>query len=719
MTASSSIAPGAPASLLAPDFDDRLRDANALCDARRFAEALALLEPHIGADIAPHDAALASALNLAAICATGLGDAARAQAFWLRCITAQPDFVPAYTGFATVCATLGRLGEAEMLYRRLLSLDPDNADARSNLAVVLLRLGRHAEAEAGFRALLSQRPEHADAHFNLALLMQDQRRVAEAESGLRAAVAANAQHAKAFNALGTLLREQGRIDEADAAYRDALRIQPQFPEALNNLGLVLKLSKRFAEAELACRLALTIRPGFVDALNNLGCVLNDLKRPADAETAFREALAIAPEHAEAQYNLGVVLHALGRLPEAEAAYRETVRRLPRRVEAYNNLACVLMAQRRRVDALDVLNQALAIQPDFAEAHFNAASIHKEFGRLEEAEAGYRRALAARPNYGDAQFRLATLLISMGRFEEGFARYECRYTMPGFVHQATQQLLQCPAWQGDSLAGKTLLLWQEDGLGDMLQFGRYARVLKAQGAQHIAFACAPALHRLMRNVEGIDAVLDHDSGAAASAQFDGWVSPISVPHWLGTTLDTLPAPLAYTPEPGLIEHWATRLAALAAGPRIGIVWRGNPQHNNDAHRSLPSLAAFAPLWGVPDLRFVSLQKGQGEDEAQHAPVGLPLLHLGTETRDLADTAAIVAQLDLVICVDTSIAHLAASVGTPCWVLLPQTDLDWRWLHEREDSPWYPNTMRLFRQRMDEAWPAVVERVRIACAERFGA
>ncbi|QGZ63446.1 tetratricopeptide repeat protein [Paraburkholderia acidisoli] len=703
--------------LPAPAFDDLLRAASALCEAHRFADALALLDPCVGAAATPEDAALAPALDLAALSATGAGDAARAQALWLRCITARPDFASAYRGLATVCTALGQLGEAEMLYRRLLSLEPNDADARSNLAVVLLRLGRHPDAEAAFRALLAQRPDHADAHYNLALLLKDQQRHAEAESGLRAAIAANPRHAKAYNVLGTLLRDQGRIDDADAAYREALRIEPQFPEALNNLALVLKMTGELAQAEFACRLALTIRPQFVDALNNLGCVLNDLKRPADAEAAFREALAVAPDHAEAMYNLGVVLHRLERLPEAEAAYRETVRRLPRRVEAYNNLACVLMAQKRPDDALDVLAQALAVQPDFAEAHFNVASIDKEFGRFEAAEAGYRRAVAARPDYGDAKFRLATLLISMGRFEEGFARYECRYTMPGFVHHATQQLLQCPMWQGESLAGKSLLLWQEDGLGDMLQFGRYARELKARGAKHITFVCMKALHRLMRNVAGIDAVLDHDAGSAASARFDCWVSPISVPHRLGTTLDTIPAPLALEPEPALVAHWAQRLATLAPGPRVGIVWRGNPQHNNDAHRSLPSLAALAPLWNVPDLRFVSLQKGRGEDEAQHPPASLPLLHLGTDAGDLADTAAIVAQLDLVICVDTSIAHLAGSLGTPCWVLLPNTDLDWRWLHGREDTPWYPGTMRLFRQRPDEVWTAVVERVRVACAERF--
>jgi tetratricopeptide (TPR) repeat protein len=703
---------------LATDLDDILREANALCEAHRFADAHALLAPHVGEQASADDATLAQALNLAALSAMGTGDAARAQALWQRCLAAKPDYVQAYSGLAALFAALGRVAEAQTLYERLLSLAPADADAHSNLAVVLQRQGRHAEAAAAFRAVLAQHPNHADAHYNLALLLQGQGSHAEAERAFRAAIAANARHAKAYNGLGTVLRDQGRADDAAEAWRQALLIQPQYPEALNNLAMLLKAAGRLAEAELAARLALEMRPNFTDALNNLGCVLTDLKRLAEAETAFRQALALAPNHAEAHYNLGVVLHALERMPEAEAAYRETVRRLPGRVEAWNNLACVLLALGRRAEALDALHEAIALRPDFAEAHFNVASLRKEFGRLDEAEAGYRRALAANPEYGDAKFRLATLLISMGRFEEGFARYECRYTMPGFVHHASQQLLQCPAWQGEPLAGKSLLLWQEDGLGDMLQFGRYARVLKAQGAAHVAFACQLPLHRLFGGVEGIDAVLSHDTAAAASAQFDCWVSPISVPHRLGTTLDTIPAPLAFAPETALVEHWGARLATLAPGPRIGLVWKGNPKHSNDAHRSLPSLAVLAPLWNLPGAQFVSLQKGQGEDEARHPPVSLHLLHLGSDVNDFVDTAAIIAQLDLVICVDTSTAHLAASLGKPCWVLLPQYDFDWRWMHGREDSPWYPGTVRLFRQQIGEGWIAVVERVRAACAGHFG-
>ena len=193
------------------------------------------------------------------------------------------------------------------------------------------------------------------------------------------------------------------------------------------------------------------------------------------------------------------------------------------------------------------------------------------------------------------------------------------------------------------------------------------------------------------------------------------SLLSAPFHLRTTLDIIPRALLLKPEPSLVAQWGERLAALPGNFRIGLVWKGNPKHHNDAYRSLPSLSTLAPLWSLPDVSFVSLQKGQGEDEALSPPVGQPLLHLGTEVSDFADTAAIISQLDLVICVDTSTAHLAASLGKPCWVLLPGRDIDWRWMHERSDSPWYPHTLRLFRQRVNEAWDATVERMRQACFE----
>jgi tetratricopeptide (TPR) repeat protein len=659
---------------------------------------------------------LAEALNIAAVCSLGLSQLADAQAYWRQAIEAKPDFVDAYNNLGMLLKGVGSLAEAEAVYRQLLSIRPDLAEASNNLGAVLYDLGRLHDAEAAYRHALAIRTDYAQAHYNLGIVLYDLRRWIEAESAYRQALVLSPD-AGAYNNLGNVLKELARLPEAEAAYRQALVLRPQYAEALNNLANLLKELGRLPEAEWACRMALTIRPDYAEAHLNLGVLMGALKRFPEAEASYRQALAVRPGYVEAHYNLGIVLQALERLPEAEAAYGQALLICPDSVEAHNNLGNVLWALRRLPDAVAAYRRALALRPDLAEAHHNLGNVLKELCQLTDAEASFRRALAIRADYHDAKVSLATLLLSMGEFEEGWRLYDSRYDQPGFIHQQTQSLLACPRWRGEALAGKSLLVWQEEGLGDMVQFGRYLPLLKAQGAGHIGFACAPALHRLFASAEGVDAVLDHEAALGRAPGYDYWTSPMSVPLHLRTTTDTIPDPIRLTPDPLLAEQWRARLATLSPGRKIGLVWKGNPKHHNDANRSLPSLATLAPLWSVPGVSFVSLQKGQGEEEGQSPPAGLPLLHLGTELTDFADTAAVIGELDLVICVDTSAAHIAASLGKPCWVLLPREDIDWRWMRERDDSPWYPQTLRLFRQAADESWPAAVERVRLACIAEF--
>lgn len=707
-----------PTQTLAPTTADINQQAVALCSTGQFAEALSMVTPWLDDTTLVNDTR-ADALNIAGACSFALRNLSDAENYWRQCLRIKPDYAEVYGSLGSLFKSLGRLSAAKAMYRQLVSLRPNQADAHHHLGNVLYGLGYKEAAEALYRQTLVLRPDYAEAHYNHGIVLSDLRRPHEAEAAYRHALRGLPDFAELHNNLGSVLVELGRPDEADAAYRQALTIRPQYPEALNNLAGVLKGAQRLVEAELACRLALAMRPDYADAHLNLGAVLVDFGRLPEAEAAYREAIAHRADYAEAHYNLGIALFRQERFSEAEAAYREAIRWQPGIAHAHNNLGCVLRLLDRFPEAADAFRQALHVCPELAEAHANLGNVLAQFGRWPEAESAYRQALALRADYADARFGLAVLLLSLGRFEEGWPLYEWRYEQPTFVHHQTRALLKCPQWTGDSLAGRSLLLWQEDGLGDMLQFSRYIVLLKAQGAAHIALACVPPLHRLMAGVDGVDAVLDHSTAAARASGYDCWTSLLSAPLYLRTTIDTIPGAAQFMVEPMLVEQWRPMLDALPPGRRIGLVWKGNAKHHNDANRSMPSLATLAPLWSVPGLSFISLQKGQGEDEARDPPAAQPLLDLGVKITDFADSAAIVAQLDLVICVDTSIAHLAASVGTPCWVLLPQTDLDWRWLHEREDSPWYPNTMRLFRQRMDEAWPAVVERVRIACAERFGA
>ncbi|HEX7912437.1 MAG TPA: tetratricopeptide repeat protein [Paraburkholderia sp.] len=702
---------------LAFSIDDINRQAVSLCSAGQFAEALSMVTPLLERDEMPQDAH-ADALNIAGACSFALQRPADAEDFWRRCLRIKPGYAEVYGSLGMLLKSLGQLCAAKAMYRKLIVLRPGHADAHNHLGTVLYLQGYKEEAEASYRAALAIRPDYIEAHYNRGIVLHDLHRLHEAEAAFREALPGLPSHAEAHNNHGNVLMELGRLAEADAAYRHALTIRPQYPEALNNLAGVLKASFRLPEAELACRLALAIRPDYAEAQLNLGAVLADLERLHEAEAAYREAIAHRPGYAEAHYNLGVALAKREHLFEAEQAYREAIRLRPDLVHSYNNLGGVLLRLDRLPEAVEVFRQALDVCPDLAEAHYNLGAALAQLMRLPEAESAYRRSLALRADYGDARFGLAVLLLAMGRFEEGWQLYECRYGQPGFIHHKTRSMLSCPQWQGGTLAGQSLLVWQEDGLGDMIQFSRYFALLKAQGAAHITFACMPALHRLMASVDGVDAVLDHDTALACVSTYDCWTSLLSAPLRLRTTVDTIPRATRLEAEPALVERWRPALAALPHGRKIGLVWKGNANHHNDANRSLPSLALLAPLWSVPGVSFVSLQKGQGEDEARQPPAGQPLLDLGSAVTDFADTAAIIAQLDLVICVDTSTAHLAASLGKPCWIMLPEKDIDWRWMHERSDSPWYPHTLRLFRRARGEDWSMPVERVRQACVERFG-
>ena len=287
-------------------------------------------------------------------------------------------------------------------------------------------------------------------------------------------------------------------------------------------------------------------------------------------------------------------------------------------------------------------------------------------------------------------------------EEGWECLESRDWYAGL-----QARLSCPRWNGEPLAGRSLLVGYEAGHGDVIQFCRYIPMLKATGAGRITLLCHPGLQRLMTTLPGVDEVLSLDAPWPAT-QWDLWTPMLSLPRHLGTRIDNVPATTPYlSANEDDMQRWSESLGELKSH-RVGLVWRGNPRFENDGERSLPSLSMLAPLWRVPGIQFISLQKGEGEKEAARAPKAQPLLALGGAVTDFADTAAIIEQLDLVISVDTAVAHLAGALGKSCWLLLPDYMTDWRWLRERSDSPWYPQ-MRLFRQEEDGRWEPVIRQV----------
>jgi hypothetical protein len=422
-----------------------------------------------------------------------------------------------------------------------------------------------------------------------------------------------------------------------------------------------------------------------------------------AESSLREALRLAPDLAEAHANLGILLDALGAAEEGEACHRRAIALNPAYPQTHLNLGANLAERKRFDEAEAAYREALQRNPQSPATWSNLGVLYACMKREDDAEQCYRTAMAIDSEYAKARFNLSYLLLRQGRFEEGWSCLDARDW-----YAVLETRIPCPRWRGEPLAGKSLLIAFEAGHGDMIQFCRYAAMAKASGATHITLVCHPALKILFASQAGVDEVVAFDE-PMPDTRHDYWTPPLSLPGHFGTRPETIPASLPYLrAEPERIARWAARLPQ--GGLRVGLAWKGNPNFENDADRSLPALDTLASLATIPGIVFVSLQKGAGEDEAANPPPGMPIAALGSQVANFADTAAIVAGLDLVISVDTAVAHLAGALGKTCWVLLPDYKTDWRWLKDRGDSPWYPGVMRLFRQPAMGAWDVVVETIR---------
>jgi tetratricopeptide (TPR) repeat protein len=425
----------------------------------------------------------------------------------------------------------------------------------------------------------------------------------------------------------------------------------------------------------------------------------------EAMQCYLEAIRLAPNPARGHLNRGNILLLQGDLQGALDAFRTALKHQPDYAGAYYNIGNALLGNRQLDEAAASYRRALEIQPDYAEVHCSLGVALKELGQLDSAVASFRRALEIDPDLVEAHLNLGSLFLSQGRYAEGWLEYETRYDPRYSARQSIPPNLPFPQWQGQPLDGKSIVVWPEQGFGDEIQFARYFPMLKARNVSHLTLVSKSPLKVLLENVEGVDKVVLMSEAASLSSH-DYWTFPLSLPRHFSTTIETIPSSLPYlSVPPERLNRWRTHLPA--SGLKVGLVWKGNMTPN--PHRSMPGLSTLAILWSVPGVTFISLQKGPGEDEAAMPPTGQPILDLGSNIQDFADTAAIVAQLDLVICIDTAIAHLVGALNIPCWVLLPAIGVDWRWLQERTDSPWYPGAMRLFRQTKSDDWSATIEDV----------
>lgn len=497
---------------------------------------------------------------------------------------------------------------------------------------------------------------------------------------------------------------RGRLDLAEPIYRDILLRSPDHPDALHLLGLVAHQRGDQAEAVRLVERALRVGPAKAAYANSLGLALLAQGKVAEAEAAFARATVLDPALAEAHNNLGNARTRAGDISGAVAAYGRAIALRPTYAEARANLAAALRRSGDLAAAQAAAERALALRPDYVGALCTLGLIRHEQGAYDAALETYDRALALDPNHATTRANRATLLLLMGRMEEGWREYEWRWRVAGFTTQP--RVFAKPAWDGSHLDGRTILIHAEQGLGSAIQFVRYVPILAARGGR-VILECQPPLARLFGSlVPPPDAIVRKGE---ALPDFAVHAPLMSLPRLLSTTLGSIPATVPYLDaETGLRSLWRERLAH-APRPRVGLVWAGNPNHGNDRNRSLPA-RLLAPLVAVAGVSFVDLQVGGAAAEAAELPEGA-LVSPGM-IGDFADTAAIVAELDLVISVDTAVAHLAGALAKPVWLLLPFVG-EWRWLRERSDTPWYP-TMRLFRQPSPGDWRSVVE----AAAEAVG-
>lgn len=506
------------------------------------------------------------------------------------------------------------------------------------------------------------------------LQLYRERRFFEAEEILNQLAETKPVTAEMYKNIGNILLELGQLKEAEQAYRTAIQIKPDYGEAYNNLGNLLHIMQSSLESEQCLCKALQILPDCAEVHNNLGNVNKELGRAFEAEQYYRRAIVLKPDFAQAYYNRGIVLTALERLQVAEKSYRQAIAINPHYVEAYNNLGLLLM----------------------------------QTGRSDEAEQLYLRALVYSPCKASVKFNLSLVYLMQGRILEGFELYESRFDCDiiqslAIVKAQFNKLHNIKQWRREELNGKSILVLTEQGAGDTLMMLRYLSCLKHLGLKRLVVCCDQQLKRLVKSMKVVDEVVTSIDDLSVG-QIDFYCAMMSLAHLFNTNHETIPDNIPYlVVSEKMRRKWRTRLNSIP-GLKAGLVWGGNRTHSNNNIRSIP-LTGFNPIAAIKGVQLVSLQKG--EDAEQLQEITWNISHWMNECDDYLDTAALVSELDLVISVDTSVAHLAGALGKTVW-LLNRFGSEWRWMLDRDDSPWYPS-MKIYRQKSAGDWENVIMRV----------
>jgi Tfp pilus assembly protein PilF len=494
----------------------------------------------------------------------------------------------------------------------------------------------------------------------------------------------------------------GRHDVAADYIGRAIALNGDAAEYHNNLARAYHALQRYSEAAVSCRRALELQPDWAETHNNLGLALKEQGKLDEATACFRRAIRLKPSLAEAHNSLGNALTDQRKLAEAIVSYRLALGLKPDFAEAYNNLGNPLIELGELEEAAICLQRALELKPDYPDTLSNLGLVLKEQGKVDEALALHRRAIELNPDFAPGHYNLGLILLLRGEWEEGWRQYERRLDC-----LIAPRKFSRPRWNGERTEGQTILIYHEQGLGDTLQFARYVPLVRHHaGAARVILETQPPLARLLAQNSGWDAEIVSGLNMEESdlPPFDYQIPLLSLPLALRRFE---PLPIAHSviqADPNLRRLWRERLGAGEA-IRVGLAWAGNPAHKLDRLRSIPP-ESLLPLLQIPGFQFYSLQVGL-EAERSHPLKEVGLIDLTEHLTDFAETAALAAELDLILSVDTASAHLAGAMGRPVWTLLP-FQAEWRWGMSGETTPWYP-TMRLFRQPAFGDWGAVVQRV----------
>lgn len=629
----------------------------------------------------------------------------------LAAIAVAPRMGAAWVTLAQALRAAKRSEEAERAYQEALRLDGMDPLARMGLGELQTATGRPEAALREFELALCKQPALVPAHMGLGHALAFLGRDQEALESYERALALHPRLAEAEFASGFVLARLGRHKDAETRYRRALARRPDFAAAWNNLGNLLREEGREVYAEAALRRAVELQPRMISGWLNLAILKREQCKPAEAEAHLHRAFALNPGQVETLVAWCQFRAAERDLAGAWGWLRWTFLREPGHAEALNMEGILLHSEGRFAQAIEAFERAEAV--GHRAAISNRGNSLLELGRVAEALKAHEAAVARDPASAGAQYNLALTRLRLGDWRQGWAQYEARWRFRE-IHRRPRTFAQ-PRWQGEPLQGRRILLHAEQGLGDTLQFCRYGALVAARGGVPILQVQAPT-ERLLRSLPVVRA------GQATIARlgndlpdFELECPLMSLPAVFQTTVDTVPWPGTYlTADPELVQEKQANYPPIPADRllRVGVAWAGNPRYKADRLRSV-NLKTLWPLLRTPGIAWVALQKGAAAEQLAGLPIDLSLLDGSSRDTDLAETAALVSMLDLVVTTDTCIAHLAGAMSKPVWILLPHL-ADWRWMLTSETTPWYP-TARLFRQSAPGDWAGVLARVTARLAD----